>query len=97
MSDNAIIRLKILIDDVRETDFSPFGNVYFDVKVVGSVTVESVPGDLKKAVEDKPLAPLEPPKDGWEILDIAKQEPAIAEVVAVSTRGNFKSRSWLKR
>jgi hypothetical protein len=49
LSDNAIIRLKILIDDVRETDFSPFGNVYFDVKVVGSVTVESVPGDLKKA------------------------------------------------
>ena len=70
LSDGAVLKLKILIVDVRESGFSPFGGVNFDVKAVGGVAVESVPEDVKKLVANKPLAPSEPPRDGWEMLDI---------------------------
>jgi len=76
LSDGTIIKLKTLIVDVKEAGFSPFGGVSFDVKVIGGVATESVPDDVKELVKDKPLAPLEPPKDGWEILDITEQQPA---------------------
>jgi len=76
LSDGTIIKLKTLIVDVKEAGFSPFGGVSFDVKVIGGVATESVPNDVKELVKDKPLAPLEPPKDGWEILDITEQQPA---------------------
>jgi hypothetical protein len=35
LSDGAVLKLKILIVDVRESGFSPFGGVNFDVKVIG--------------------------------------------------------------
>ena len=56
LSDGAVLKLKILIVDVRESGFSPFGGVNFDVKVVGGVAVESVPEEVKKLVANKPLA-----------------------------------------
>ena len=40
LSDGAVLKLKILIVDVKEAGFSPFGGVSFDVKVVGGVAVE---------------------------------------------------------
>lgn len=89
LSDGAVLKLRILIVDVREAGFSPFGGVNFDVKTVGGVSTLDVPDELKKAVADKPVAPPEPP-DGWEIVDIVEQEPAVAEVVVDSSKGRFR-------
>jgi hypothetical protein len=90
LADNTVIRLKILIIDAKESGFSPFGNINFDVKVIGGITVESLPENLRKIVADKPLAPSELPKDGWEIIDIVEQEPAIAEVIVNTSKGKFR-------
>ena len=92
LSDGTVLKLRILIVDVKETGFSPFGGVDFDVKTVGGVSTHSVPEELKRAVVDKPLAPPEPPVDGWEIVDIVGQEPAVAEEVVDSSRGRYRVR-----
>jgi len=89
LSDNSVIKLKILIVDVKEAGFSPFGGVQFDVKVVGGISTEFVPEEVKKLVIDKPPAPPEPPVDGWEILDIVEQNPAVAEETIKSSKGEF--------
>jgi hypothetical protein len=89
LSDGAVLKLKILIVDVKESGFSPFGGVNFDAKVVGGITVESVPEDVKKLVMDKPLIPPELPKEGWEVIDIVEQQPAEAWEVVQSSRGEF--------
>ncbi len=70
LADGSELKLRILVVDVREAGFSPFGGVNFDVKVVGGVSTLSVPEELRKAVDGKPLMPQEPPPDGWEIVDI---------------------------
>jgi len=92
LSDGTRLKLRILIVDVKEAGFSPFGGVNLDVKTVGGVSTVSVPDELKKAVVDKPLAPPEPPMDGWELVDIDRQEPAVAEAVADTSRGRFRVR-----
>jgi hypothetical protein len=89
LSDDSILKFKILIVDVKEAGFSPFGGVQFDVKVVGGISTEFVPEEVKKLVIDKPLAPPEPPIDGWEILDIVEQNPAVAEETIQSSKGEF--------
>jgi len=89
LSDGAVLKLKILIVDVRESGFSPFGGVNFDAKIVGGVVVESVPEEVKKLVMDKPLIPSELPKEGWEVIDIVEQQPAEAWEVVQSSRGEF--------
>jgi len=89
LSDGTVLRLKILIVDVKEAGFSPFGGVNFDVKVTGGVATESVPEDVKKLVADKPLVPAELPRDGWEILDIVEQQPAEAYDIVSSSKGEF--------
>ena len=89
LSDGAVLKLKILIVDVREAGFSPFGGVGFDVKVVGGVAVESLPDGVRELVADKPPAPLEPPQEGWELLDVVEQQPAEAIEVAGTSRGDF--------
>jgi hypothetical protein len=61
-----------------------------DVKAVGGIAVESVPEDVKKLVADKPLFPPEPPKEGWELLDILEQRPAEAVEIVKSSKGEFE-------
>jgi hypothetical protein len=82
LSDGAVLKLKILIVDVKEAGFSPFGGVSFDVKVVGRVAVESLPDSVRELIGDKPFAPPETPQEGWEILDVVGQQPAEALEVA---------------
>lgn len=90
LADGAVLKLRILIVDVKEAGFSPFGGVNFDVKTVGGVSTSSIPEELKRAVADKPLAPPEPPLDGWEIIDIVEQQPAVAEEVIKTQKGVFR-------
>lgn len=90
LSDGTVLKLRIAIVDVKETGFSPFGGVHLDVKAIGGVATHSVPEELKKAVADRPMAPPEPPRDGWEIIDIVEQQPAMAEEIVDTTKGRFK-------
>ena len=94
VSDGTILKFKVSIVDIREIEgmFSPFGGVVFDVKAVGGVSVYRVPEELKKAVADKRIAPPEPPQDGWEILEIKEQKPAVVEEIVDSSKGKFMVR-----
>jgi hypothetical protein len=89
LADGSELKLRILVVDVREAGFSPFGGVNFDVKVVGGVSTHGVPEELRKAVDGKPLMPPEPPPDGWEIVDIVEQRPAVVEEVVATSQGKF--------
>jgi hypothetical protein len=93
LSDGALLRLKILIVDVKEIGFSPFGGVNFYANVTGGVYVESIPDSLRELVKDKLLFPgLELAREGWELLDIIEQKPAEALEVVQSSRGEFEVR-----
>lgn len=89
LSDGAVLKLKILVVDIRESGFSPFGGVNFDAKIIGGIAVESVPEEVKKLVADRPLIPLELPREGWEVVDIVEQQPAEAWEVVQSSKGEF--------
>jgi len=89
VSDGTILKLKISIIDIKEAGFSPFGGINFDVKVVGGIATHKVPEELRKSVADKPLAPPRPPPDGWEILEIKEQKPAVIEEVVDTSKGKY--------
>ena len=87
LSDGTVIFLRVAIADVREAGFSPFGGIKFAIKAIGGIAARS-PSELKEQVKDKPLSiGPEPPKDGWEIIDIIEQKPAIEEVVTRLSSG----------
>jgi hypothetical protein len=92
LSDDSVLQLKILIIDVKEAGFSPFGGVYFDVRVTGGVTTESVPESLKESMKDKPVFIPGPelPREGWEFVDIVEQKPAEALTTVNSSKGLFE-------
>ena len=60
LSDGAVLRLRILIVDIKEMGFSPFGGVNFNVNVTGGVSVESIPDSPRELVKDKPPFPSGP-------------------------------------
>ncbi len=91
LSDGTTLKLKIFVVDIKEIGFSPFGGINFDVKAVGGVSTHTVPEDLKKAVADKAVA-LSEPYEGWEILDVTKQEPPTVEEVVETSKGKYKVR-----
>ncbi|KUO89223.1 MAG: hypothetical protein AT708_05780 [Pyrobaculum sp. OCT_11] len=80
----------MLIVDVKEIGFSPFGGVNFYANVTGGVYVESIPDSLRELVKDKPLFPsLELARDGWELLDIVDKSPPRRWRSFQSSRGEF--------
>jgi len=87
LSDGTIIFLRVAIVDVRETGFSPFEGINFTVKPIGGITARS-PLELKEKVKSRPLSVgPQPPKDGWETIDIIEQKPAMEEVIVQSSSG----------
>ncbi|MEZ0346105.1 MAG: hypothetical protein ABWK01_06115 [Infirmifilum sp.] len=92
LSDGSILRLRILIVDVKEVGFSPFAGVNFDVKAIGGIATQFVPEDLRESVKNKPIVPPfeSLPTEGWEIIDIVESQPAAAEEDVVSSKGKFK-------
>jgi len=94
LADGAVLLLKVMVVHVKEAGFSPFGGVSFDVKAVADVTVESLPDGLKEKVRDRPVYYpwQEPPRDGWEVIDIKGQEPAVIETTVNTSRGIFSVR-----
>ena len=95
VSDGTVLKLRISIIDIREIGFSPHGGINFDVKAMGGVSTHTIPEELKKMVVDKPIVPTyppEPPPDGWEILDIKKQEPATIGEIVDTSKGKYRVR-----
>lgn len=92
LSDGTVLKLRILIVDVKEVGFSPLGGINLDVKTVGGVSTQNVPEELKRKVAGKQLAPPEPPREGWEMIDIVEQEPAIVEEIVDTSKGRYRVR-----
>jgi hypothetical protein len=93
LTDNTILKLKITIVDIKEIGFSPFGGVNLSVNSVGGIATYSVPEELRNAIVDKPSFPSgDLPHDGWEIVDIVEQEPAIEEEIIDTSKGKFRVR-----
>jgi len=94
LADDAVLLLKVMVVHVKEAGFSPFGGVNFDVRAVADVTVESLPEELKEKVRDRPVYYpwQEPPRDGWELVEIRGQEPAVIETTVNTSRGVFSVR-----
>lgn len=92
LSDGTVLKLRVFIVDIKEAGFSPYGGVNFDVSIVGGVSTQNVPEELKKAVASKPLAPPQLPTDGWEIVDIVEFRPAVVEENFKSSKGEFMIR-----
>ena len=81
LADGSKLVLRVVVVGVKHVGFSPFGGVNFVVKTVGGVASLYVPEELRDSVKDKPLSPPDrPPEDGWELVDIQSQEPAVEEV-----------------
>ena len=61
------------------------------MRAVADVTVESLPEELKEKVRDRPVyyPGQEPPRDGWELVEIRGQEPAVIETTVNTSRGVF--------
>jgi len=89
LSDGTVLKLKITIVDAREAGFSPFGGVNIVVKTVGGIGVIEIPQELHGRVADKPVMPPEPPREGWEIVDIENYEPAVEETRVNTSKGEF--------
>ncbi len=81
LSDGTKLVLRVVIVGVKHTGFSPFDRVNFAVKTAGGVASLYVPSELKEKVKDRPLSPPDGlPREGWELIDIQSQEPAMEEV-----------------
>jgi len=89
LSDGTILKLRVAVVDAREAGFSPFGGIHIEVKPIGGVATLEVPPDLRQKVSDKPLSPPTPPKEGWELVDIVEQKPAVEEVIIDTSKGKY--------
>ncbi|EZQ11337.1 hypothetical protein CM19_01020 [Candidatus Acidianus copahuensis] len=92
LSDGTVITLVTYVLNVKETGFSPYGGVNFVVESITGITIERVPDELKEKVKDKTI-PNGVPQDGWEIIDIKDQKPAIVELETDSSKGKFMVRA----
>jgi hypothetical protein len=54
LSDGTVIKLKTLIVDMKESGFSPFGGVNFDVKIIGGTDTEACPTTLRSWLKTGP-------------------------------------------
>ncbi|MBP1357003.1 MAG: hypothetical protein JZD40_00715 [Sulfolobus sp.] len=89
LSDDTIITFVTYVLNVKETGSSPFGGVNFVVESITGITVEKITDELREKIKDKTV-PNGVPQDGWEIIDIKDQKPAIVELEADSSKGKFK-------
>lgn len=91
LGDGSKLKLKMLILDVKETGFSPFGGVYFYVNPIAGIATVYVPEGLKESMRDKPVVDLTKiPQEGWSMIDIKSSKNAVQEVEVPSSKGRFR-------
>jgi hypothetical protein len=90
LEDGTTVIMKVIIDSIKEMGFSPFGGVNFSVNIttqIGFVSTE----ELKEKVKDRPVHYSEQqlPTDGWEVVDVTWQRPAVIETTVDTSKGAF--------
>lgn len=90
LADGSVIKTVINIIDARESGFSPFGGINIAVKTVGGVAIQKAAPAITKLIKNKPIfSESKPPKEGWEIVEIAESTPAYAETKINTTKGEY--------
>jgi len=90
LEDGTTVIMKAILDNIEETGFSPFGGVSFSAKITTQISFVP-PEELKEKVKDMPVhySGQQLPTDGWEVVDIAWQRPAVIETTVNTSRGVF--------
>jgi len=90
LEDGTTVVMKVILDSIKERGFSPFGGVDFSVNIMTQITFVP-PEELKEKVKDKPMyyPGQQLPTDGWEIVDVTWQRPAVIETTVNTSRGVF--------
>ncbi len=84
LADGSKLILRAVIVGVKYTGVSPFGGVNFTIKTAGGVSSLYVPAELKERIRDRPLfAPDKFPEEGWELVNIERQDPAVEEIEVI--------------
>jgi hypothetical protein len=90
LEDGTTVVMKVILDSIKERGFSPFGGVDFSVNIMTQIAFVS-PEELREKVKDKPThyPGQQLPTDGWEIIDVTWQRPAVIETTVNASRGVF--------
>jgi hypothetical protein len=90
LEDGTTVVMKVILDSIKETGFSPFGGVYFSINITTKISFVP-PEELKEKVKDRPVyyPEQQPPTDGWEIVDVTWQRPAVIETTVSTSKGVF--------
>jgi hypothetical protein len=93
LEDGTIVLVKVTLTSVEEAGFSPLGGVKFSAKTTTDV-ISMSPQELKEKVKDRPVhyPQQQLPADGWEIVDIKWQKPAVIETTVNTSKGLFSVR-----
>jgi hypothetical protein len=90
LEDGTTVVMKVILDSIKEIGFSPFGGVNFSVNITTQIAFVS-PEELKEKVKDRPVhyPGQQLPTDGWEVVDVTWQRPAVIETTVNTSRGVF--------
>ena len=90
LEDGTTVVMKVILDSIKEMGFSPFGGVNFSANITTQIAFAS-PEELKEKVKDMPVRNpgQQLPTDGWEVVDIEWQRPAVIETTVNTSRGVF--------
>jgi len=90
LEDGTTVVMKVILDSIKENGFSPFGGVYFSINITTKISFLP-PEELKEKVKDKPMhyPDHQLPTDGWEVVDVTWQRPAVIETTIDTSKGVF--------
>jgi hypothetical protein len=90
LEDGTTVVMKVILESIKENGFSPFGGINFSVNIMTQIAFMS-PEELKEKVKDRPVyySGQQLPTDGWEIIDVTWQRPAVIETTVNTSRGVF--------
>jgi len=93
LEDGTAVVVKITLTKIEESGFSPLGGIMFSGKFNADISSIS-PEKLKEKVKDRPVHYPEQqlPTDGWEIVDIKWQKPAVLGAIVNTSKGVFSFR-----
>jgi hypothetical protein len=90
LEDGTTVVMKVILDSIKEMGFSPFGGVNFSANITTQIAFVSLE-ELKEKVKDRPVhyPGQQLPTDGWEVVDVTWQRPAVIETTVNTSRGVF--------
>ena len=93
LEDDAVVIVKLTLTKIEESGFSPIGGIMFSGKFNADISSVS-PEELREKVKDKPVhySVQQLPTDGWEVVDIKWQKPAVIETTVSTSKGVFSFR-----